>query len=85
MEPSAQEVVNRIINQDEAKGMPVHSFDPNSTPAEKAAAAGKARDQLKSVKNRGPADGGGRGELSNLHLPYSTVQTSFLADRILIG
>lgn len=65
-QPSGQDVINRIINQDEAKGMPVHSFDPNASPAEKAASAGKTRDQLKSVKDRGPADGGGRGECLNL-------------------
>ncbi|KAJ7071483.1 C2 domain-containing protein [Mycena amicta] len=42
---------------DDANGrVAVHSFDPEASPAEKGAAAGKARDQLKSVKqDSGPA------------------------------
>ena len=56
------EAVARLVKEDEAKGMAVHIFDPHASPAEKAAAAGKARDQVKSVKVTGPADGGARGE-----------------------
>lgn len=37
---------------DQAKGVAVHSFDPDATPAEKAAVAGKARDQLKDVRSK---------------------------------
>ncbi|EDR16040.1 uncharacterized protein LACBIDRAFT_227976 [Laccaria bicolor S238N-H82] len=33
----------------EAKGAPVHSFDPDASPSEKAAVAGKSRDKLQSV------------------------------------
>ncbi|KAJ7124724.1 C2 domain-containing protein [Mycena crocata] len=40
------------IMQDSAKGrVAVHSFDPEASPSQKGAAAGKARDQLKSVKD----------------------------------
>ncbi|KAJ7785918.1 C2 domain-containing protein [Mycena metata] len=40
------------LMRDSANGrVAVHSFDPESKPSEKGAAAGKARDQLKSVKD----------------------------------
>jgi len=44
---------------DQAKGVPVHSFDPDATPREKAAAAGKTRDRLKDIrpKDLNPAKG----------------------------
>jgi hypothetical protein len=61
-EPSPQEAVTGLVKKDEAKGMAVHTFDPKASPAEKAAVAGKGRDQIKSVKDRGLADGGPRGE-----------------------
>ncbi|TFY64762.1 hypothetical protein EVG20_g5845 [Dentipellis fragilis] len=45
----AQAEVATILQQDAAKSnAPVHTFDPDSTPQEKAASAGKGRDQLKS-------------------------------------
>lgn len=62
-EPTGAEVVHGILKKDEAKGAAVHSFDPDASPAEKAAAAGKARDQLTSVKQNGAGDGGARGML----------------------
>ncbi|KAJ7225891.1 C2 domain-containing protein [Mycena pura] len=44
------------LMQHSAKGrVAVHSFDPEAPPSEKGAAAGKGRDQLKSVKDSGPA------------------------------
>jgi Ca2+-dependent lipid-binding protein len=47
---NGQAKVNAILENDAAKGrVAVHSFDPNSSPAEKGAAAGKGRDQLKSI------------------------------------
>jgi hypothetical protein len=46
----AQAEVNGIKHDDEAKGAVVHSFDPNMSPQEKAAAAGAGRGELKSVK-----------------------------------
>ncbi|KAG9088467.1 hypothetical protein FS749_002138 [Ceratobasidium sp. UAMH 11750] len=42
--------LNGIQKQDAAKGAIVHTFDPNMSPAEKAAAAGKARTELQSNK-----------------------------------
>ncbi|KAG8709183.1 hypothetical protein FRC08_018492 [Ceratobasidium sp. 394] len=42
--------LNGIQKQDAAKGAVVHTFDPNMSPAEKAAAAGKARTELQSNK-----------------------------------
>ena len=44
---------------DKSKGVAVHSFDPDASPKEKAAAAGKARDQLKDIrpKDLDPAKG----------------------------
>ncbi|KAJ7456618.1 C2 domain-containing protein [Mycena latifolia] len=49
--PDAQQQADALM-QDSAKGrVAVHSFDPEAPPSEKGAAAGKARDQLKSVKN----------------------------------
>jgi hypothetical protein len=39
---------------DQAKGVAVHSFDPDATPEQKAATAGKARDQLKDVRSKPP-------------------------------
>lgn len=46
--PVAQAELNGLLQADAANGrVPVHTFDPNSTPQEKAAAAGKGREQLK--------------------------------------
>ncbi|KAF9458350.1 C2 domain-containing protein [Collybia nuda] len=39
---------NAVLQQDQGR-VAVHSFDPSATPAEKSAAAGKGRDQLKSA------------------------------------
>jgi hypothetical protein len=57
---SAQAQVNDILDQDAAKGrVAVHSFNPDASPQEKAAAAGKGRDKLKSVKDQPEASGRG--------------------------
>jgi len=37
---------------DQSKGAAIYSFDPDASPGEKAAAAGKARDQLKDVRSK---------------------------------
>lgn len=54
---------------DQVKGVPVHSFDPDATPEQKAAAAGKARDKLKDSrpKDLDPAKG-----LSPRHLDFTS-------------
>ncbi len=50
-----------ILQKDAARGnIPVHSFNPDASPAEKAAAAGKARTQLNSTITPN-SNGGGRG------------------------
>lgn len=42
-----QATVNGIVEKDAAKGrVPVHTFDPDASPQEKAAAAGKAAGSL---------------------------------------
>jgi hypothetical protein len=66
---AANAAVNGIVKQDEAKGrVPVHIFDPEATPKEKAAAAGKGRDQLKSVnKVEGAGEKGMFNSLSHAH------------------
>ncbi|KAJ6501679.1 C2 domain-containing protein [Mycena vitilis] len=46
----AQSEVDAIMQNNNGR-VAVHTFDPEAKPSEKGAAAGKARDQLKSVKN----------------------------------
>lgn len=52
---------DHIKEHAEAKGAPVHSFDPDASPSEKAAVAGKSRDKLQSVipKNENDYERGG--------------------------
>lgn len=57
-QPSGREILDDIKKKDEAKGATVHSFDPNASPAEKASAAGQARDQLQSIKQSSPNKAG---------------------------
>ncbi|CAE6470842.1 unnamed protein product [Rhizoctonia solani] len=45
----AQAEINGINREDASKGAVPHTFDPDMSPAEKAAAAGKGRDELKSL------------------------------------
>lgn len=52
--PDAQAKLNGLVAADAAKTR-VHTFDPNASPQEKAAAAGKGREQLKRV---GHSNGG---------------------------
>jgi hypothetical protein len=67
---SAQDQVNEIIDKDASKGrVPVHVFDPSSTPQEKGAAAGEGRDELKSVGDQSsPVE---RGRFSPRHISNS--------------
>lgn len=50
---------DHIKEHAEAKGAPVHSFDPDASPSEKAAAAGKSRDKLQSVIPKDDYERGG--------------------------
>lgn len=48
--PTDPAQLDTILKQGaERKGVPVHSFDPDAPPQEKAAAARKGRDQLDSI------------------------------------
>lgn len=56
-EPIARDsVVNGLAN-DQAKGAVVHTFSPNATPEEKAAAAGKGAQQLKTIAGANKTNG----------------------------
>jgi hypothetical protein len=58
----AKAQVNRIMKQDRDKGVAVYSFDPDASPSEKGAAAGKGHDLLKGLNV--PAGAGERGRWS---------------------
>lgn len=50
---------NDILQKDASRGnVPVHTFDPDAPPAEKASVAGSARTQLTSTIPAKPSDGG---------------------------
>ena len=56
---SPQQQLNGLLAKDADKQrVAVHTFDPDATPEQKAAAAGKGRDQLKSIVDKGDAPGG---------------------------
>lgn len=59
-----QQQINGIIANDANKqSVAVHTFDPDATPEQKAASAGKGSSQIKSVAEKGD-DAGGKGESS---------------------
>lgn len=60
---NAQQLNGLIAKDAEKQSVAVHSFNPDASPAEKAAAAGKGRSQLKSA-NDNANEPGGVGELS---------------------
>jgi hypothetical protein len=62
---------NDIVQKDASRGnVAVHSFDPDASPAEKAAIAGKARQQVTSTLPAKPTEGG-RGQPFLYVLPAS--------------
>jgi hypothetical protein len=62
---------NDIVQNDASRGnVAVHTFDPDASPAEKAAAAGKAGKQLTSTLPAKPTEGG-RGQPFLYVLPVS--------------
>jgi len=66
---NGQSQVDGILNHNAAdNGVPVHKFDPDASPEEKAAQAGKARDKLASVVN--PQESKERGKFS-LFFPHA--------------
>lgn len=57
---TAETHLHDIMSHDASKGAVVHSFDPDAPPEQKAAAAGRQRDQVKSiVQQDGNVDGKG--------------------------
>jgi len=57
--PDAQAQVNGIVKHDQDKNrVAVHTFNPDATPEQKAAAAGKGSGQLKSAKQVDQVAGG---------------------------
>ena len=46
--------VRETLRNDQAKGVAVHTFDPDASPEEKAAVAGKARDQVNDIRSKDP-------------------------------
>ena len=62
---------------DQAKGAPVHSFDPDATPEQKAGTAGKARDQLKDIRSKDPDPAKGSfPKYPQLTIPHLLFQSS---------
>ena len=76
---------NDILQKDAARGnVAVHSFDPDASPAAKAAAAGKAGPQLKSATATASPEnstGGGRGMSISYGIFFST--STYLIQRSL--
>ncbi|KAJ6575507.1 C2 domain-containing protein [Mycena sp. CBHHK59/15] len=80
--------LDAILQADAAKGsVAVHSFDPELPPSQKGAAAGKARDQLKSVNNdSGP--GARELQISNVKsnvVPLSPSKTRLMKRTLLLA
>jgi len=64
--PRAYDQADDILQKDAVRAnVPVHSFDPDASPAQKAAVAGKASSQLDGIAAGKPKDGG-RGWASSL-------------------
>ncbi|KAJ3886025.1 C2 domain-containing protein [Lentinula edodes] len=67
------------LKHDAAKGrVAVHNFDPDASPAQKAAAAGKAKDQLKGVQQK--SDEGGEREVQIDHGNSNVIPTINIQD-----
>ncbi|KAG0700683.1 C2 domain-containing protein [Suillus ampliporus] len=76
----ANSQIHDIMMHDASNGAIVHSFDPDASPQQKAATAGKQCDQLKSIIAQ--QDGGAQGEkeLSNDAICGGTVPTITVED-----
>ncbi|KAG6910551.1 hypothetical protein DXG01_009501 [Tephrocybe rancida] len=71
-----QAEVNGLLKQDADAGARVHTFDPSASPEEKGAAAGKGRDQLKSITGEGQE----AKELLIQHGPSTVIPTITVQD-----
>lgn len=68
--PSQLQAVNDVVGEDSAKHrVPVHQFNPDSTPQQKAAAAGAGKEQLK--RNAPDAAVSGKGAQQWLRTRYT--------------
>lgn len=63
---------NAVLQQDQGR-VAVHSFDPSATPAEKSAAAGKGRDQLKSANYQEGAGERGLYDIKKVYPIWSDI------------
>ncbi|KAG1783596.1 C2 domain-containing protein [Suillus placidus] len=73
----AETRVHDIMSHDSSKGAIVHSFDPDAIPQQKAAAAGRQRDQLKSiVQQDGSAHGGQELSIGGASVPTITIENA---------
>lgn len=73
---TAETHIHDIMSHDASKGATVHSFDPDSTPQQKAAAAGMQHDQLKSIIQQDGSGHGGKGALLSLLRHPNPTSTS---------
>ena len=73
---SPQDMVNKsIIQEAEIGHVPVHTFNPDASPQEKAAAAGQGREKLKSV-NQDPVHNEHGERLSGMSSPGDPSSSS---------
>jgi Ca2+-dependent lipid-binding protein len=70
--------IHDIMSQDASKGATVHSFDPDATPQQKATAAGREHNQLKSIVQQDGSAPGGKGALLSLLRHPNPMSTSEL-------
>ncbi|KAE9395950.1 hypothetical protein BT96DRAFT_958377 [Gymnopus androsaceus JB14] len=71
--------VEDVFKQDKDKGrVAVHTFDPDASPAQKAAAAGKGKEQLKGVQQK--SEQGGEREVQIDHGKSNVVPTINIED-----
>src|SRR5713226_1099109 len=76
---SAQGQANNILQNDASGGnVAVHTFDPDASPAEKATAAGNARNQLSSTLPPKPSEGG-QGQ-SSVHVLSASCRVDSLPE-----
>ena len=71
---NAQGSVDAVVKEDEAKRrVAVHTFDPDASPQQKGATAGKARDQVKSLAARDQDEAGAKGTSVWPMPPFSSL------------
>lgn len=71
---TAETHLHDIMSHDASKGAIVHSFDPDAPPEQKAAAAGRQRDQLKSIVQQDGNVDGKELSIDGATLPTITVE-----------